>query len=195
MTLHTTYPWEAPASGAAAALALQLEMCVPTLETARLSLRPIRLTDFDTFFAILSSERAVFMEGPFDRDEAWSEFTQCVSGWMLRGVGYFTVLKRDTGAILGFVGLGMEFGDQEHELGYFLTEEAEGKGYATEAAEAVRDFGLGQQELPSLVSYVDLPNTQSAAVADRLGAKRDAQAETKFAEPVQVWRHQLEAYA
>ncbi|WP_295177096.1 GNAT family N-acetyltransferase [Shimia sp.] len=195
MNTHTTYPWEAPASGAAAALALQLEMCVPTLETARLSLRPIRLTDFDTFFAILSSERAVFMEGPFDRDEAWSEFTQCVSGWMLRGVGYFTILKRDTGAILGFVGLGMEFGDQEHELGYFLTEEAEGKGYATEAAEAVRDFGLGQQELPSLVSYVDLPNTQSAAVADRLGSKRDAQAEAKFAEPVQVWRHQLEAYA
>ena len=63
------------------------------------------------------------------------------------------------------------------------------------AAEAVRDFGLGQMELPSLVSYIDLPNTQSAAVAERLGAKRDAQAEAMFAEPVQVWRHQLEAYA
>ncbi len=195
MTLHTTYPWEAPATGPAATLATQLEMCVPMLETPRLSLRPMRLTDFDSFSAILSSERAVYMDGPFEREEAWSEFTQCVSGWMLRGVGFFTILKRDTGTILGFVGLGMEFGDQEHELGYFLTPEAEGKGYATEAAEAVRDFGLGQLELPSLVSYVDLPNTQSAAVAERLGAKRDAQAEAMFPEPVQVWRHQLEAYA
>ena len=114
---------------------------------------------------------------------------------MLRGVGYFAIVKGDTGSVLGFVGLGMEFGDQEHELGYFLTEEAEGYGYATEAAEAVRDFGLGQLELPSLVSYIDLPNTQSAAVAERLGAKRDEQAEAMFAEPVQVWRHQLEAYA
>ena len=152
-------------------------------------------SDFSTFAAILSSERAVFMDGPIDREEAWAEFTQCVSGWMLRGVGYFAIVKGDTGAILGFVGLGMEFGDQEHELGYFLTEDAEGFGYATEAAEAVRDFGLGQMELPSLVSYIDLPNTQAAAVAERLGAKRDANAEAMFDEPVQVWRHQLEAYA
>lgn len=195
MTLHTTYPWEAPATGPAAAQATQMEMCVPTLETPRLSLRPMRLTDFSTFHAILSSDRAIYMEGPFDRDEAWAEFTQCVSGWMLRGVGYFAIVKADTGAVLGFVGLGMEFGDQEHELGYFLTEDAEGFGYATEAAEAVRDFGLGQMELPSLVSYIDLPNTQSAAVAERLGAKRDAQAEAMFSDPVQVWRHQLEAYA
>jgi RimJ/RimL family protein N-acetyltransferase len=172
-----------------------MDMCVPPLETARLTLRPIRLTDFDCFFAILSSDRAVFMDGPFDREEAWSEFTQCVSGWMLRGVGYFAIVKRDTGAVLGFVGLGMEFGDREHELGYFLTAEAENKGYATEAAEAVRDFGLGQQELLSLVSDIDPANTSAAAVAERLGAMRDTQSEELFAEPVQVWRHELEAYA
>ncbi|SMP27130.1 GNAT family N-acetyltransferase [Shimia sagamensis] len=195
MTLHTTYPWEAPATGTAAAMATQMEMCVPTLETPRLTLRSIRLTDFETFYGILSSERAAYMDGPFDRDEAWFEFTQCVSGWMLRGVGYFAIVKRDTGAILGFVGLGMEFGDQEHELGYFLTEEAEGNGYATDAAEAVRDFGLGQQGLLSLVSYVDPANTSAAAVAERLGAKRDTQSEELFAEPVQIWRHKLEAYA
>ncbi|WP_294226389.1 GNAT family N-acetyltransferase [uncultured Shimia sp.] len=194
MTLSTTYPWEAPATRTAAAMATQMEMCVPILETPRLTLRPIRLTDFDTFHAILCSDRAAYMDGPFDRDEAWSEFTQCVSGWMLRGVGYFAIVKRDTGAVLGFVGLGMEFGDQEHELGYFLAEEAEGKGYATEAAEAVRDFGLGQQELLSLVSYIDPANTSAAAVAERLGATRDTQSEELFAEPVQVWRHQLEAY-
>ncbi len=87
MTLPTTYPWEAPATGSAAALATRVEMCVPTLETPRLTLRPIRLTDFPTFHAIFSSDRAAFMDGPFDRDEAWAEFTQCVSGWMLRGVG------------------------------------------------------------------------------------------------------------
>ncbi|MFY0617355.1 GNAT family N-acetyltransferase [Shimia sp.] len=195
MTPHTAYPWEAPASGAAAALATQLVMSVPTLETARLTLRAIQLSDFDTFADILMSQRALYMDGPFDRETAWSEFTQCASGWMLRGAGYFTILLRDTGAVVGFVGMGMEYGDQEHELGYFLTAEAEGKGYATEAAEAVRDYALGHQEVPSLVSYIDPPNTSSAAVAARLGATRDTLSEAAFDTPVQVWRHQLEAYA
>lgn len=176
-------------------MATQMEMCVPTLETARLTLRAVRLTDFDTFFAILSSERAVYMDGPFERDEAWLEFAHCAAGWLLRGAGYFTAELRQTGEIVGFVGMGMEFGDQEHELGFFLTETAEGKGYATEAAEAVRDFALGFQEVPSLVSYIDPPNTASAAVAERLGATRDSDAENLFEEPVQVWRHKLEAYA
>ncbi len=195
MTARTAYPWEAPATGPAAALATQMEMLVPVLETARLTLRAVRISDFDAFYAILSSERAIYMDGPFDREEAWMEFAQCAGGWLLRGAGYFTILSRQTGDILGFVGMGMEFGDQEHELGFFLVAEAEGKGYATEAAEAVRDFALGHQEIPSLVSYVDPPNTASSAVAERLGATRDTESEALFEEPVYVWRHKLEAYA
>ena len=172
-----------------------MDTLVPTLKTKRLILRPIRLTDFDVFADILMSDRAKYMDGPYDREAAWSAFTQCAGGWILRGAGYFAIQSRCSEDVLGFVGMGMEFGDQEHELGYFLCADAEGQGIATEAIAAVRDFALGAHELPSLVSYIDPAHSASSAVASRIGAARDQSAEARFDDPVLVWRHKLEGQA
>ncbi|MEL7116426.1 MAG: GNAT family N-acetyltransferase, partial [Pseudomonadota bacterium] len=56
---------------------------------------------------------------------------------------------------------------------YLLDAAHQGKGYATEAAAAVRDHAIGPMALPSLLSFVYAPNTRSIAVADRLGAYQD----------------------
>lgn len=202
MTAPVAYPWEAPATGSAAALSARLAADLPRLETARLVLRAPRIGDFETYADILMSDRAKHMDGPFDRQSAWLDFSQYVAGWLLRGAGMWAIEDRAGGQVLGFVSIGMEFGDREHELGYLLTEAAEGRGLATEAAEAARDFALGPQALPSLVSYVDPDNAASARVAERLCAQRDLQAEAGFDEPVLVFRHLpgdedggMEAYA
>jgi RimJ/RimL family protein N-acetyltransferase len=94
-------------------------------------------------------------------------------------------------ARVGFVMVGLEWDDEEPELGYITLPEHAGQGYATEAARAARDWGL--RLLPTLVSYVDPKNQASDRVAERLGAVRDAEAEAALAardgEPVHVWRH------
>lgn len=202
MNAPSAYPWEAPATGTAAALSARLGAMVPRIETARLVLRAPELRDFEHYAEILMSDRARYMNGPFDRKGAWQDFTQYVAGWMLRGAGVWTVEDKAARTVMGFVSVAMEFGDREHELGYMLTAAAEGKGIATEAVAAARSFALDTHDLPSLVSYVDPDNTRSAAVAQRVGALRDAQAETAFAEPVLVFRHfsndsygGMEAYA
>jgi len=189
MNASSAYPWEAPATGPAAALSARLGALLPRIETARLILRAPELRDFDEYAEILISDRARFMDGPFDRKGAWQDFAQYVAGWLLRGAGVWTVEDRITGSVVGFVSAAMEFGDQEHELGYMLTAEAEGKGIATEAVAAARNFALDTQDLPSLVSYVDPDNAKSADVVRRVGALRDAQAESAFDELVHVYRH------
>ncbi len=93
---------------------------------------------------------------------------------------------------MGFASHAVEYGDAEPEIGWLLTEAAEGKGIATEAAAAVRDHHFATLGQPTVVSYVDPANTASARVAEKLGATRDADAEAGFAkhgEAVQVWRH------
>ena len=182
-------PWEMSPTGASAELAVQICALVPRLETERLILRAPVLPDFETFNAIFESERSEWMGGPFDRSGAWDEFTECASGWLLRGHGAWAIEDRATGDTLGFTLVHMEFGDREPELGWFLTEAAEGHGYALEAAGAARRFAHDTLQLTSLVSYIDPPNARSTSLAKRLGAKRDQQAETAFSEDVQVWRH------
>ena len=182
-------PWSMAPRGEAAQLATRLHRLVPRLETRRLVLCAPALPDFDPYAAILTSDRARFMAGPFEREAAWLDFAQYTAGWLLRGAGLWGFRLRDGGAVLGFITIGMECGDREHELGYFLTPEAEGHGFATEAAATARDFALKTHGLPSLVSYIDPENTRAARVAHRLGAWRDTKAEADFATPVHVYRH------
>lgn len=194
MTAQATYPHEAAPTGAAAAFAARLQGLLPRIETPRLVLRAITLADFPTFHEIFTDPaRAQGLGGPFDRAGVWNEFTECVSGWLLRGHGAWAIEKKSGGETLGFTLVHMEYGDREPELGWFLTASAEGRGFAFEAATAARSHALKTLKLDSLVSYVDPSNTRSAALAARLGASRDpgeeAALEAACGAPVQVWRH------
>lgn len=194
MQAHSAYPHEVPPSGPSAMFAEGLRARLPVLQTERLTLRAPVLEDFATYADILMSDRAAYMDGPFDRETAWLDFTSSVSNWLLRGHGPWTVTRSADATILGFVTVQMEWGDHEPELGFFFTAEAEGHGYAFEAARAARAHALNTLRLPKLVSYVDPANTRSRALAEKLGAKPDAAAAAKFedhaTDPVLVYRHE-----
>ena len=55
------------------------------------------------------------------------------------------------------------------EIIWSLAPEAQGRGYATEAARAVLDYALGPLGLPEVLAEIDEGNTASARVAERLG--------------------------
>lgn len=76
----------------------------------------------------------------------------------------------------------------EKELGWLIYAGHEGKGYASEAAAAFRDWAFGQLGLETLVSYVDPRNQRSIAVAERLGARLDANADRTDPDDL-VYRH------
>ena len=172
MQAHSAYPHEVPPSGPSAMFAEGLRARLPVLQTERLTLRAPVLEDFATYADILMSDRAAYMDGPFDRETAWLDFTSSVSNWLLRGHGGLTITDRATGHVLGLVLLGHEMGDPERELGWLLTDSAEGKGYATEAATALRDWGIGELGGENFVSYIASGNAASIAVAERLGARK-----------------------
>lgn len=187
-----TAPHEMPGAGSTAAFADRLAAMVPVIEAGRVRLRAPRLADLPAWTEILCSDRAVHMDGPYARDDAFMEFAAGAGSWLLRGHGVWTVDPREGGEPLGFVLVGFEPGDREPELGFFLRAGAEGQGYASEAAQAARDWAWAQG-LPSLVSYVDPANARSARLAERLGARRDVGAEAAYAgtpdDGIAVYRH------
>ena len=177
-------------SGNAAVLAHAMAALVPVITTERLRLRAPNLLDYPAYEAVFLSDRAVHMGGPFTAVGAFSDFAQCVAGWVLRGAGAWTITTHDDDTALGWAYLWYEFGDPEPEIGWVLTAEAEGKGYATEAAKAVHPRAMAQFGSGRVVSYIDAANTRSARIAVALGARRDPLAEAAMGQPdLHIYRH------
>lgn len=161
---------------------------IPTLETQRLILRPQTMVDWPAYRDMMSTERAAYMGGPFTEAEAWGMFCHDTAQWQLMGHGALMIQSRGSGEVLGQVGINHGPLFPEHELGWLVYPLAEGKGYAHEAALALRNWAFGARGLNTLVSYIDPANARSAALAERLGAKLDSVAARQDPEDL-VYRH------
>lgn len=149
---------------------------VPTIITERLLLRPMTADDWEPYSALMLSERARYMGGPFSVKVAWGMFCADHAQWDLFGAGALMLEDRDTRACLGQVGINSGPLFPEKEIGWLVFPEAEGRGYAFEAASALRDWARTVRRLNTLVSYVDPQNDRSRRLAERLGATLDGTA-------------------
>ncbi|MCY1128051.1 GNAT family N-acetyltransferase [Frigidibacter sp. RF13] len=181
--------WEQPPNGRTADAAAAFAALVPVIETERLRLRAPGIGDFDAWAGIECGDRGVGIGGPMSRADSWLDFAQATATWLLRGHGLWSVESRNTGALLGFVLIGFEPGDQEPELGFLFTEAAEGQGYAFEAAKAARAHAFGALGFVTIVSYIAPDNDRSIRLAERLGAARDTAAEVDIGNECLVYRH------
>lgn len=182
-------PHETPTPGQAAMFAADLQGALPVLRTARLVLRAPRLEDFEYYAEIVVGPRGQHILEKQTREEAWFDFTNMVSTWILRGHGLWTIESNSDSRVLGFVVLGFEPGDHEAELGFMIRETAEGQGIAKEAANAARAYAFEALGMTTLVSTIDHDNARSVALAERLGATRDAKAEAAHNNEIRVYRH------
>ncbi len=188
-------PWEMPPEGAARDTAVAVAAGVPEITSDRLRLRAPRIEDYRAYEAVLTSARAQYLGKKFGPEEAFADFCQGVVGWMLRGAGMWTLCHKDSETALGWIFIWTEYGDYEPELGWILTEAAEGKGYAFEAAKAALPHALSLYGTGGVVSYINPKNTRSIRLAERLGGQRDDAAAAKLDWPVLVYRYKSEALA
>lgn len=146
-------------------------MIAPTLQTERLTLRMPVLGDFEHRAAFYASDRSVWEGGPLSRVEAWRVWASEVGQWPLMGYGPFSVERG--GDYLGEVGIYHAAEYPAPELGWFVVPEAEGRGFALEAARAVmawvrRSFGWDE-----ITNIIDPRNDRSIALGLRLGGRID----------------------
>jgi RimJ/RimL family protein N-acetyltransferase len=158
------------ASGATAPLGV-----TPVLETARLLLRPVRLSDAEPMFEEYASDPAVtrfllwrpqtsvegvrdFLCGALERAAAGAE-----AHWVLTRRGE----DRPLGAI-GCVGQGFRA-----ELGYVLGRAYWNRGYMSEALGAVVAWSLALGSLHRVWAVCDVENLASARVLEKSGMSRE----------------------
>lgn len=147
------------------------------IETERLLLRRPSREDFDPIHAIWSDADVVrFIRGKaLSREEAWQRLTRSAGNWALLGYGFFAVVEKASGRLVGEAGLmqahrglGEQF-DPFPEAGWVFAREAHGKGYASEAALAAHDWFGRVVGASRTVCIIAPENTASLRVAAKLG--------------------------
>ncbi len=173
-----------PPTGKAAAAARVHSAPVPVLETERLVLRAPRIDDLPLWTQIWTNPEAAH---PATEEGAYDNFCTYVAGWMLHGHGLWSVEQKADGTLAGFVMLGLEWADEAPELGWALSPEHRGKGYAVEAASAAQSHAIALFGPGVVVSYIAEANVGSIKVAERLGATRIE----NFDETTRVYSHRV----
>ncbi|WP_296131878.1 GNAT family N-acetyltransferase [uncultured Corynebacterium sp.] len=145
----------------------------PALHTQRLTLSVPTERDIDAVFAIHSDVRT-YQHRPGLAMKSRAEAIELVQAWQQNwndnGLGYYVVSTRE-GTTIGFAGLrhSQEAGEEVLNLYYRFAPEAQGRGYAREAATAALDDAHERfSDLP-IVAIVDPTNEASIALAIRLG--------------------------
>jgi RimJ/RimL family protein N-acetyltransferase len=162
----------------------------PVLETARLTLRAPGPQDWEAWRAFALSDRARFVRAPdISGALAWRAMGHLIGHWVLRGFGSFVYCLKGTDRAIGHAGPWFPATWPEREIGWTVWDpEAEGKGYAFEAARATIAHAFGPLGWDTAVSYIDQENARSIALAERLGARPDPDARPN--EPgLLVFRH------
>ena len=145
------------------------------LETSRLHLRSMKLSDLDELLEIFGDTKvmASFDQGPFDRAQMQRWIERNLEHQRRYGYGLYSVILKSERVLIGDCGLEhMELGgEQVAELGYDFRSDYWNRGYATEAATAVRDYARQVLGLPHLISLIRVGNQASRRVAEKIGMR------------------------
>ncbi len=142
------------------------------LETKRLTLREMTLNDVDNLLEVFSDPEAMqFYPQPFDRQMTQTWIERNVQRYAQHGFGLWALILKQTGKLIGDCGLVVQEVDgvEEIEIGYHIRRDLWGKGLATEAAQACRDFGFSQLGCDKLISLINPANIASRRVAEKNG--------------------------
>ena len=164
-----------------------------TIETERLILRPMEITDIDAMLRIFTDPLVIASFGipPFERPQMERWVQRNLSHQDEYGYGLFSVILKSNELLVGDCGLEqMDIeGVKVAELGYDFHSDYWHQGLATEAAKAVRDYAFKILSLPRLVSLIRTGNDAARHVAERLGMTLISES-TRFGN--RYWKYGIE---
>jgi RimJ/RimL family protein N-acetyltransferase len=148
------------------------------IETARLILRPPQSGDTDALHAMWSDRRVMADLAPVKSPGESAATIARHDGYRAtHGLGFWTTLRKDSGAVIGFCGLKPGADDTpiagELEIGWMLAAAHWRQGLAREAAAASLAWGWAHSEAARIVAITAAQNVASRTLMARLGMIHD----------------------
>lgn len=145
------------------------------IETERLLLREMTDDDFHALYEVLS-DSDIMQHYPyaFDENRVRSWIERNIRRYRVLGFGLWAVCLKKTGEMIGDCGLTMQLinGEIKPEIGYHIRADEQRKGYAKEAAIAVRDWTFSNTPFNVVYSCMKYTNEASVKTAMSYGCKQ-----------------------
>jgi RimJ/RimL family protein N-acetyltransferase len=157
------------------------------VETERLILRKPMKSDAKALLEAYSDPEVMRYIGigetrDLEQTRAWLD--KALGRWKVDGFGHYVIERKEDGHVLGRAGFLVwnpdtwetgtlaELGEQSVvELGWMLAQAHWGRGYAVEAAAALRDHGFRELGFERLISLILRGNERSERVAEKIGSR------------------------
>ncbi len=147
------------------------------MQTERLLLRPLEMSDSSAFLGIFSDARTMQYwskepissmaeaESLIKQDIEWSELDNCIC---------LGVALSDSNLVVGKITLfQLDKQNRRAEIGYVMDRRQWGKGYMTEAMEWLLDYAFEVLKLHRMEADTDPDNIPSLALLERFGFARE----------------------
>lgn len=148
---------------------------MPLLQTSRLTLRAMTLDDAPALCSILGdAETMRWYRRPYTPIEVQQAIERQIERYRA-GAGLLAVVITETGELIGDCGLVWQEveGRLEPEIGYHVHRAHWNRGFATEAARAVRSYAFEQLDCDHVISLIRPENLPSRRVAEKNGLRLD----------------------
>ena len=147
---------------------------IPTITTARLTLRPFTPQD-DIRLHRIMNEPGIMQyfprTDPPDIDRVRNLIARQLMQYETYSLGWWAVVPQGQEDFIGWNVLQYIPETDEVEVGYLLSRHFWGQGYATEGAKATLEFGFKTLKLPQIIGLTHPENTASQNVLKKCGMR------------------------
>lgn len=147
------------------------------LITKRLLLRPMEPRDAERVEAYAGDENiaqmTLTMPHPYKLEDAQTFIKITSKDWEEQTGFVFAITRKNEDEIIGAIGLSPERAHHRAEIGYWLGKPFWGKGYVTEAARRVIQFGFEELELERIHAIHFEDNPASGRILQKIGMQQE----------------------
>jgi RimJ/RimL family protein N-acetyltransferase len=159
----------------------------PRLATNRLVLRGFTLRDVSRVTRLVRdraiADTTLAIPHPYEESAA-REWISTHAEALRKGEGLnLAVVLRETGDLIGAVGLRLALRHRRAELGYWIGKPFWNQGYATEAARCLVAYGFDQLGLNRIFAFCFTRNPSSGRVLEKIGMSHEG----RLRQHVQKW--------
>lgn len=146
-------------------------VCVMHLKTKRLLIREFEFKDWQDVYEYTSDINVMkyITEGVFTEEDA-KEFVNNNKG---DNAENFPVVLTDEDILIGHIVFYRYFGEHTYEIGWVFNPKYQNKGYASEAAQAILEYGFRELNLHRIIATCQPENIPSYRVMEKIGMRRE----------------------
>ncbi|MCI3197478.1 GNAT family N-acetyltransferase [Bacillus sp. HU-1818] len=141
------------------------------IKTDRLVIRKFKCEDWQDVYEYTSSPHVMkyIPEGVFTEEDA-KKFVNENTG---ENAEKFPVVLKEEKIVIGHIAFFKYFGEHTYEIGWVFNPKYYNKGYASEAAQAILEFGFTNMKLHRIIATCQPQNIASYRVMEKIGMRRE----------------------